>query len=175
MGDGSAVRSCIANVPVGKLVNNDLYVHRSSEDDLPALLRLVIFAAKQIVGEVDYNVIKIRDDGRALSFLQYQDFDISAHPVLCHSVRVYLPKATYDLRDYRDSANPPILHRKDTLVAQTYPLYNRFRALTESEEAASLLSIAGIGYRQTWEQVLTERGLELEDHALRPSSRNGQR
>ena len=64
-----------ASIPFGKAVATDFYVHRSLEDDLPALLRLLIFAARQIVGEVEYDVLKIAQDGRALSFLSYPDFD----------------------------------------------------------------------------------------------------
>ena len=75
MGQPDQVRTAYASIPFGKAVATDFYVHRSLEDDLPALLRLLIFAARQIVGEVEYDVLKIAQDGRALSFLSYPDFD----------------------------------------------------------------------------------------------------
>jgi len=131
---------------------------------MPALLRLLIFAARQIVGEVAYDVLKIAQDGRVLSFLSYPDFDVDPHPALHHRVRVYLPKAAYDIRGY--DANPPILHRKDTLVAPSYPHYEKFRRLTEEEEAHGLLSLPNIGYRTAWLQLLQEKGLAVRDHEV---------
>jgi DNA phosphorothioation-associated putative methyltransferase len=133
---------------------------------LPALLRLVIFAGTQIVGDVGHNVVKIRLDGRAISFLEYDAFDDDPHPRLLHSVRVYLPKASYDIRDYTDSTNPPILHRKDALVARNYPSYELFRALTQAEEAFGLLSHPDIGYRQSWQRLLAELGIRISGHGL---------
>ena len=35
-----------------------------------------------------------------------------------------------DFRDYRESVNPPILHRKEALVANDHPLKRRFARLT---------------------------------------------
>ena len=58
-----------------RLVNDslsDFYLHRSAEESLPALLRVLLFAARQIVGEVDYNIIKFAMDGRKISFLKYK-------------------------------------------------------------------------------------------------------
>jgi hypothetical protein len=79
---------------------------------------------------------------------------------------VYLPRATYGIRDYSASANPPILHRKETFVASDYPHYEKFRALTEAEEKADLLSQTNIGSRETWNQLLKLRGYAVTGHAL---------
>jgi len=54
----------VAPHPVGKRLPSDFYLHRSSEDTLPALLRVLLFAARQVVGEVDYNIVKIAMDVR---------------------------------------------------------------------------------------------------------------
>jgi DNA phosphorothioation-associated putative methyltransferase len=164
MGNPDLVRAAYASVGFGKVVASEFYLHRSVEDEMPALLRLLIFAARQIVGEVAYDVLKIAQDGRVLSFLSYPDFDVDPHPALHHRVRVYLPKAAYDIRGY--DANPPILHRKDTLVAPSYPHYEKFRRLTEEEEAHGLLSLPNIGYRTAWLQLLQEKGLAVRDHEV---------
>jgi DNA phosphorothioation-associated putative methyltransferase len=120
IGNPELVREACQTAPVGKKFPDALYVHRSAEEQLGALLRLVIFASRQIVGELEYNVVKIATDGRKLSFLQYGDFDEQAHPELRHSVRVFLPRASYLVRNYSASLNPPILHRKETLVDVLY-------------------------------------------------------
>ena len=60
------------SAPVGKRLPSDFYLHRSAEESLPALLRVLIFAARQVVGEVDYNIVKFAMDGRKISFLEVQ-------------------------------------------------------------------------------------------------------
>lgn len=168
LGRPDVVQEAAKTSPVGKLLPEHLYVHRSAEDELPALLRIILFAAGQIIGDVPYDLAKIALDGRAVSFLHYTDFDHDPHPALLHSVRVYLPKATYNFREYRSSPNPPILHRKETFVAPSYPHYEKFRRLTEQEEAEGLLSSPAIGFRSHWQALLEAQNLRMDDHSLQP-------
>ena len=166
LGDPEIIKKVCNSSSVGKLLPTHLYVHRSAEDELPALLRVTIFAGKQVVGEVPYNVAKIAVDGRAVSFLDYPNFDKDPHPSLLRSVRVYLPKASLSIRSYNDSPNPPILHRKDALVGKTYPHFEKFRRLTEQEETEGLLSTADIGFHVVWADLLRAKGLTINDHEL---------
>lgn len=169
LGKSEVIDQICQQSPVGKLLPSHIYVHQSAEDDLPAMLRLLLFAAKQVVGEIPYNVIKIARDGRAVSFLEYGEFDHDPHPSLLRSLRVYLPKASFSLRSYIDSPNPPILHRKETLVAKDYPYFEKFRSLTHQEEEAGLLSAPDIGFRNTWNDLLHSKGLIIFDHELIPA------
>jgi DNA phosphorothioation-associated putative methyltransferase len=166
VGNPEVVRAACDSTEFGKRLPGHIYVHRSAEEDLPALLRVIVFAAKRIVGELSYDLTKIGADGRAVSFLSYPGFDEVGHPRLTRSVRVYLPKATAEWRDYTRSSNPPILHRKDALVSPGYPYYNQFRALTTEEEAAGLLSNGDIGTLLRWESLLYTRGLRVVGHRL---------
>lgn len=159
--------ACLA-APVGKRLPSDLYLHRSAEESLPPLLRVLLFAACQVVGDVDYNIVKISVDGRKASFLNYRDFDEEAHPPLLHSVRVHLPTASYAIRDYSSSVNPPILHRKDALVDRVYPGYSAFAELTRQEEECGLLSQADIGFRDAWQRLLNKNELQVVGHNLVP-------
>ena len=170
VGRAGASRAGLRAVAGGKHLPKDLYVHTSVEPEMPALLRLVVFAAQQVVGRVDYDIVKIRTDGRAVSFLAYERFDEDPHPALRSSVRIYLPKTEYDIRDYRDSSNPPILHRKETLVGRDYPRYAEFERLTKEEDALGLLSSPDIGYRQQWEALLRERGLSVDGYRVIPKA-----
>ena len=143
-----------------------LYFHRSSTGQVPPLIRLILLAATQIVGDVDHDLVKLDSDGRKVSFLRYSRFDEEAHPALEYSVRVHLPTATHSFRDYRDSLNPPILHRKDSLVDPLYPRYADFRALTEQEQALCLLSRNDIGFRRQWLALLAEKRVRIDGHTL---------
>ncbi len=166
IGKPEVIAAACRTSSVGKPLPEDLYVHRSAEDELPALVRLIIFGARQVVGDVDANVIKVRLDGRAVSFLCYPAFDEDPHPKLARSIRVYLPKAEYSMRSYEGSENPPILHRKETFVAPSYWLHDTFAGLTAAEEAAGLLSGNDIGFAKQWSALLEQRGLVVRDHKL---------
>jgi hypothetical protein len=63
---------------------------------LPALLRLLLFAARQIVGDVDYNITKISIDGRKVSLLNYKDFDGDPHPELLREADSLLRKGLHE-------------------------------------------------------------------------------
>lgn len=152
--------------PVGKRLPDSLYVHTSSEPLLPSLVRLMILAARQIVGELEYDLIKISLDGKKLSFLRYPAFEDEAHPELAYSVRVYLPTASYGIKDFRSSENPPILHRKETFVDALHPRYAEYAALTAEEEKLGLLSRNDIGTRKGWSAALQEKGLRCMGHSL---------
>jgi DNA phosphorothioation-associated putative methyltransferase len=166
IGKPEMVANVCAACPIGKQLPGHLYVHRSAEDELPPLLRVLLFAGKEIVGEHPYDLVKFAKDGRAVSFLLYKDFDTDAHPALLRSVKVFLPKATFDIREYSASENPPILHRKETFVLSTYPYFEIFRRLTEQEDTQGLLSSPDIGYRRAWECLLQSRGLKIKGHTL---------
>lgn len=166
IGNAETVRHCCQASPVGKKLPDALYVHRSAEEQIGALLRLLVFAARQIVGEVDYNVLKISTDGRSISLLRYDDFEKDAHPALGYSLRVYLPRAEYSIRDYSNSPNPPILHRKEMLIDPLHPSYRTFCELSRHEEELGLLSRNDIGTREAWLAVLAENGVVVEGYRV---------
>jgi DNA phosphorothioation-associated putative methyltransferase len=166
LGKPELVREACLSAAVGKRLPSDFYLHRSAEDSLPALLRVLLFAARQIVGEVDYNIAKFAMDGRKVSFLKYEDFDAEAHPELFHSVRVHLPSASYAIRDYSSSENPPILHRKESFVDPLYQGYGAFTELTRQEEELGLLSRPEIGFRREWLRLLAESHLQIVGHSV---------
>jgi DNA phosphorothioation-associated putative methyltransferase len=166
MGDPVLVKAAINDVGFGKKLPVDFYLHLSQEPLLPPLLRLVVFAARQIVGDVECDLIKISNDGRKISFLRYPDFDRLPHPELNYSVKVYLPKAAHSFRDYGDSTNPPLLHRKEAFLDEMHPDYGRCVELTRQEEALGLLSRSDIGFRNGWSAALAEKNVAQQGYDL---------
>lgn len=166
LGDPRQAAAAAQAAPVGKRVGGSLYAHRSAEEQLPPLHRLQLFAARQIVGDAEYDVLKLSTDGKKVSFLRYPRFDADAHPALQSSLAVWLPHADYSFRDFSLAENPPILHRKDALVDETYPLHRKFAALTRQEEKRALLSRPDIGRRKDWARILRQAGLEVRGHRL---------
>ena len=166
MGKPELVREDCARSPVGKLLPEDLYVHKSAEDRLPPLLRLLLFAARQIVGDVEYDLVKVATDGRKVSFLRYPGFEEAAHPALEYSLRAYLPTISFTIRNYTGSENPPILHRKEAFIDPLHPSFGMFAELTHAEEECGLLSRTDIGHRKGWEEALQAAQVRIEGHSI---------
>jgi DNA phosphorothioation-associated putative methyltransferase len=169
LGKPEMIQLAFAQARVGKRLPEDFYLHRSAERRLPPLLLLLVHAAHQIVGAIDYDVLKIALDGRKVSFLKYRDFDGIGHPELLYSARVHVPTSSCSIRDYSSSTNPPILHRKESLVDSLYPCYGQFEALTRMEEKSGLLSRSDIGTRNGWESLLRSEGFAIDGHRLEKS------
>ena len=82
-----------------------------------------------------------------------------------------LKKLRATFRDYRDSENRPILHRKELFVGAEHPDYDKFRRVTESEERHGLLDEPHrIGHQRGWDRRLAEAGWETRGHRLVRSS-----
>jgi DNA phosphorothioation-associated putative methyltransferase len=167
-GDAAAIDEACRNSPIGKLLPDDLYVHRSALEALDPLLRVYEGCGRAYLGEVEgANVIKIHRRSGKLSYLVYPDFDMAPHPALLRCLRLSLRTRRLDCYDYADSANPPVLHRKDTFLHPDHPLHARFAALTRQEEKHCLLDdTSTIGTRSGWEARLAERGFALRGHRL---------
>jgi DNA phosphorothioation-associated putative methyltransferase len=153
---------------VGKLLPEDLYVHRRALDGLGPLLRIYEGCGRAYLGEVEgANVLKIHRRSGKLSYLVYPEFDSDPHPALLRCVRLNLRSRQIECYDYAGSTNPPVLHRKETFLLPDDPLHARFARLTAQEDRHGLLDEPnGIGTRDGWARRLAERGFALKGHRL---------
>jgi DNA phosphorothioation-associated putative methyltransferase len=167
-GDAEAVDAACKRSPVGKLLPDDLYVHRSALEHLEPLLRIYEGCGRAYLGDIEEaNVIKIHRRSGKLSYLAYPHFETDPHPALVRCIRLNLRTRQLDCTDYSKSANPPVLHRKETFLHPEHPLHEKFASLTKQEEERGLLAeTATIGTRDGWEARLRERGLRLQGHRL---------
>ena len=171
-GDAAAIDEACHRSPVGKHLPDDLYIHRRVLDALEPLLRIYEGCGRVYLGDVEgANIIKIHRRSGKLSYLVYPDFEDDPHPALLRSVRVNLRTRQIDCNDYSQSANPPVLHRKESFLLASDPLHARFARLTAQEQKYGLLDDAsGIGTRDGWARRLAERGFSLKGHRLVRSS-----
>jgi len=171
-GEPEAIDEACRQSAIGKLLPNALYVHRSALDRLEPILRVYEGCARAYLGEVDEaNVIKLHRFSGKVSYLVYPGFDSEAHPALARSLKLSLRTLQLDCYDYATTSNPPILHRKETFLAEDYPGYAMFAELTRQEEERGLLKEASrIGTRAGWEERLREAGVRIEGHELVESS-----
>jgi DNA phosphorothioation-associated putative methyltransferase len=167
-GQQRALSEECSRAPVGKLLPDALYVHVSSIADLPILLRVYEGCARTLLGEVPgATLVKLRRDKPKISYLCYPEFDEDPHPKLRETFVADLRTLRTHHRDYTQTDNPPILHRKESFVSETYPRRQDFAALTLAEAEAGLLSdAAGIGTVRAWEERLATAGLTTVGHEL---------
>jgi DNA phosphorothioation-associated putative methyltransferase len=150
------------------LLPNALYVHRTALESLNPLLRVYEGCARAYLGQIDgANLIKLHRHSGKVSYLVYPDFETDPHPALRRSVKLSLRTREIGCFDYSASANPPVLHRKETFLPSDHPLHAKFARLTEQEEKHGLLDdSATIGNREGWQARLSERGFTLRGHRL---------
>jgi DNA phosphorothioation-associated putative methyltransferase len=162
------VREAGVASPAGKRMPTALYVHSDALGQLPPILRVLDGAARRLIGDIEAStVVKLHLDRPAVSYLEYPDFDRVPHPALRSGYLVTLDRLRCDFRDYSTHANPPILHRKELLLAADDPRRDRFAALTRQEQRAGLYERPeAIGTHRAWQRLLDARGLRYAGHRL---------
>ncbi|NEP13069.1 MAG: DNA phosphorothioation-associated putative methyltransferase [Symploca sp. SIO2C1] len=168
VGNSHLIAKCCQQSQIGKILPRALYVHISAIEALNPLLRLYEGCASRTIGRMDgATLVKFHTNLPKISYLFYPHFDKEPHPALHTSMQIDLRDLQVVYRDYDQSPNPPILHRKETFVTPEYPLYEQFAKLTRQEENWGLLDqTSSIGTRQGWQNCLTEHCAELRGHRL---------
>ena len=162
----SQIVSSCKNSKLGKHLPNALYVHANALSHLDPILKDYERQGRNLVADTGQaTIIKLATDRPKISYLYYPDFDRDPHPQLHQSIVVDLKEEQVSVRQYHNSHNPPILHRKETFVTPDYPLYKSFAELTRQEVALGLLDNSRrIGTLQEWTRLLLQRGISFEGH-----------
>lgn len=163
----------IQSSTIGKKLPTAVYVHTSAISHLDPRLQLLIAIATQKTGKIaEANIVKFALDAAKLSYLFYPDFDTHPHPPLQASLQLefdFTQQQPLSLRyrQYETTDNPPILHRKETLVATDYPHYETFAKLTRQESYLGLLdNPQQIGTQKAWQRRLDEFGVKIVEHQV---------
>lgn len=152
---------------IGKRVSGDLYLHKTaiplSDDDDQ---KIIGEHSKRLPkDERGWNVVRIGNDN--IAFLSYPDFDNAPFPTLHRSIRIDFLDGRLSTRDFTGYTNPPILHRKELLVSETYPRRKEYISLTsELDELGVFYDPHKIGFKQQWQRRLHQHGITVEDHSI---------
>ena len=168
LGKPDVIAKCCRQSSTGLKLSHSLWVHISALSELDSLLRLYEGCASRTIGRMeDATAIKFYTQKPKIAYLFYPDFDTAAHPVLQAAMEIDLQDLRVSYYDYSDDYNPPILHRKDSLVLPDYPLYEKFATLTRQEEDRGLLDDwQSIKYYRGWLHCLEEHLTEIKGHRL---------
>lgn len=165
----------LASPSAGKRIFDDLYIHLSAIgllQDAEHRRRIEKALGAASGGKASPNVAKINQRTGCLSLLAYEDFESSLFPALLASWRFGPGAETQPVfRSYAESLNPPILHRKELLVAPTHESHQRWVELTRTAEELGLFEdTRAIGFRLNWEQHIAAKGYRLAGDAFLPLS-----
>lgn len=157
---------------VGKRVADHLYAHVATVSSWPdALCRLLDYAASRacLVAGEHFNVVKVHASAQQLSLLTYDDFDEAPFPTLRKSWRINVQTDAVVYRDYTQSRNPPILHRKELMVPPGDPRTAQWAMLTRTAEDLGLFDdTSRIGFREQWFEQIAAKGYALEGDEFIP-------
>jgi DNA phosphorothioation-associated putative methyltransferase len=171
-GNTKTIDTACRSSAVGKLTPTALYIHTSALHNLPPVLRIYEGCARSYIGSVEgANIVKLHRGYPQISYLSYPEFEQNPHPALAASLIVPLQTFRAQFRDYRESKNPFILHRKEEFISLDHPLQQKFSRLTKQEEKYHLFDDPkSIGTSDGWQKVLNARGVCLAGHRLRKQS-----
>lgn len=173
VGSIEAVDVAARESTIGKMTPEAIYVHVTALDELPPVLRVYEGCGQALTGRIDEaTIVKLHRQKPQVSYLSYPDFDRDPHPSLATVVIARLRDLRVSFRDFRESENPPVLHRKETFVSSSHPEFAKFKRLTDQEERYELLGSPTIGTRDGWVAALNERQLQLRGHRVVRSSRS---
>lgn len=157
---------------IGKSIGDNLYVHLDAwkllHSDGHRMLISNGLAALPPGACARVNVAKVNLAQARVSFLEYANFCEDPFPVLKASWTSHGPFA-FAFRSYENAANPPILHRKELLVAPDHPSRAEWEAMTKVAEELGLFEESKtIGFLLNWEQAVARRGYAFQDGAFQP-------
>ncbi|KOE09193.1 hypothetical protein ACS81_00340 [Vibrio parahaemolyticus] len=164
--DSQSFKQLVKQINIGKQLPDAIYLHRDAMSEIPPELRKFIPAVAQAVNLPDnqWNLIKLFKKEFRLSLLNYPTFYTDSYPALEQSLNVDLSKLSHKVTCYRSSENPPILHRKETMILPGSSHFALFTALTkEGEEAGLYENTRTIGFKQSWLNLIQKKGYQLVD------------
>ena len=159
-------KSLVGKIELGKKLPDSIYLHNSSLSTLPPELVAITLKIAGLLKIPDsaWNIVKYYKRDFKISLLSYPNFETYAYPALNHSFTIDLAKLSVREASYKDSTNPPILHRKETFVADDYPLREEFCGITAEGESIDLYeNTRTIGFKQSWERLISRKGYFLDD------------
>lgn len=166
-------KGLVNSLEIGKKLPDSIYFHKEAFSEVPETLsQFIKVVGKALkIDDEDWNLVKVFRNDFRLSLLNYPLFFEDSYPALEQSVNVDLIKLSHRVTRYAEQENPPILHRKETMISQYHESYDDFCMITQEGEAAGLYDNSRmIGFKNSWERLIEKHGYELVDGRLFRSS-----
>ncbi|MBT4129403.1 MAG: DNA phosphorothioation-associated putative methyltransferase [Candidatus Marinimicrobia bacterium] len=150
-----------------KIVAGSQYIHLDYVESLPKALRQTI-ASVAGNGTIEFNIVRV-DKNSTVALLNYSNIEQDAFPQLISSCLINIESQDFVLRDFSNSINPPILHRKELLLDPAHNYYEKYYRLTKACEEIGLFdNPTKIGFQKQWLRLIYDAGYQLDGHDLIP-------
>ncbi|GAD03607.1 DNA phosphorothioation-associated putative methyltransferase [Agarivorans albus] len=167
--DAQRYSQLVKHAKIGKQLPDAVYLHKDAMFSLPSELQSFIPAVANAVklGPEQWNIIKLFKRDFRLSLLHYPNFYDDPYPALSQSLNVDLARLNHKITSYIGTDNPPILHRKETMIDPKHPEFETFKMITQEGENAGLYENSRlIGFKSSWMHLIKRHGYELVDGRL---------
>ncbi|HEY4002771.1 MAG TPA: methyltransferase domain-containing protein [Candidatus Xenobia bacterium] len=156
---------------VGKIVGDNVYVHRSALAQSPVPEDVVDRRATHLPRDFDYQIVKWNKRTGDVSFIKSPDWDEAAEPTVGDSCKVD-GKGRVKAR-HADPANPQIYHHKYQFVAPDYDGFNVAESRQHARDWEALHpDKSRIGYKKYWErEVLPQLTPQFSDTEMEIANR----
>jgi DNA phosphorothioation-associated putative methyltransferase len=158
-------------IKIGKHLPRAIYIHKDILNEIPEeLLNYINITCGTLSIKHDkWNLIKLFKKDYKFSLLNYPDFFSDSYPSLESSYSIDLEKLKVRKTSYKDSLNPPILHRKELFLNKEHSMFSEFQKLTQEGEDAGLYNNPKIiGLKNNWERLIRRNGYILKDGHIIP-------
>ncbi|WP_434339580.1 DNA phosphorothioation-associated putative methyltransferase [Motilimonas cestriensis] len=162
-------KQLVKQAPYKKVLPDAIYLHKSALEHAPEKLVKFIYAVANAlkINEQEWDLVKLAKNAFRLSLLHYPDFFTESYPALKTAITIDLEKLSHRVTQYQQQDNPPILHRKETMISPDHECYATFKSITEEGERAGLYEQPRlIGFQQTWLRLIEKKGYTLIDGRL---------
>jgi DNA phosphorothioation-associated putative methyltransferase len=151
----------------GKIVNGSSYFHRYALNLLDTEKSEMLLKSSAPLVDVNWNVARINlSDPCDISFMEYEDFNVTAFPALLNSWKFNYATNTLHSRKY-SKTNPPILHRKELLISSDAEQYEVYANLTKTlEELGAFKEMHKYGTKIKWQAHLSSLNIEIHGHTV---------
>ncbi len=156
----------IKKLCIGKNLPQAIYIHKSALLEASEQLAGFSFKLANILNlkDSDWDLVKFHKKDFKLAFLCYPTFFDTPYPALHKSITIDLLTKKTTQSNYKNSANPPILHRRETFISPSHELIEQFRKFTkEGEEIGLYKNTRIIGFRENWLRLIKQKGYYLDD------------
>ncbi len=162
-------QQAVSNLPYGKRLPSARYLYFDADIPLPEPLGSLVAEVWSRLLSVDseHNIVKFHTDSFKISLLHYPGFFDDPHPALAEALAVELSTGKVKRISYSARDNPPILHRKETMLPAEHSKAEEFGGLSDEEESAGLFEHSNaIGFKLNWDRLLRDKGLGYDGHRL---------
>jgi DNA phosphorothioation-associated putative methyltransferase len=171
--DHESFTTLVKNIKLGKKLTDAIYLHVDAFNEIPDDLSQFTKNVANALRVTSWNVAKFSRKEFKLSLLFYPNFYEDSYPALEQAITVDLKKLEHRVISYKDSDNPPILHRKELFIPKTHQMYGLFCEITkEGEDVGLYENTRIIGFRETWKNLIEKKGYILKGGRIVKSSEN---